>query len=81
MMRPQPSPADFAAAFTGPDGPDMLNCALFASVGGYLRRFFASDYVLGPMAYGAMSGSAARSSSLTLSTAVPISMRRTRTAS
>lgn len=59
MLQPQPSPADFAAAFTGPDGPDMLNCALFASVGDYLRRFFASDYVLGPMAYGAMSGSAA----------------------
>ncbi len=59
MMRPQPSLPEFAAAFTGPDGPDMLNCALFASVGDYLERFFESNYVLGPMAYGGMSGSAA----------------------
>ncbi|MBV8566584.1 MAG: NAD(P)/FAD-dependent oxidoreductase [Methylobacteriaceae bacterium] len=59
MLQPQPSISRFAAAFTGSDGPDMLNCALFASVGDYLERFFASDYVKGPMAYGAMSGSAA----------------------
>jgi phytoene dehydrogenase-like protein len=59
MMRPQPSLPQFTAAFTGPDGPDMLNCALFASVGDYLERFFESNYVLGPMAYGGMSGSAA----------------------
>ena len=49
--------AEFAAAFTGPDGPDMLNCVLFASIADYLERFFKSDYVKGPMAYGAMSGS------------------------
>ena len=42
MLQPQPSMAQFAA-FNGPDGADMLNCALFASVGGYLERFFASD--------------------------------------
>jgi phytoene dehydrogenase-like protein len=59
MLQPQPSVADFASAFTGPDGADMLNCVLFSSVADYLQRFFASDYVLGPMAYGAMSGSAA----------------------
>lgn len=59
MMKPQPSLPEFAAAFTGPDGPDMLNCALFGSVGDYLQRFFESDYVQGPMAYGGMSGSAA----------------------
>jgi phytoene dehydrogenase-like protein len=59
MLRPRPSLAEFAAAFEGPDGADMLNCALFTSVGGYLERFFASDHVKGPMAYGGMSGSAA----------------------
>jgi len=59
MMKPQPSLPEFAAAFSGPDGPDMLNCALFGSVGDYLQRFFESNYVQGPMAYGGMSGSAA----------------------
>jgi phytoene dehydrogenase-like protein len=59
MLRPQPSLPEFAAAFTGSDGADMLNCALFTSVGNYLERFFTSDYVKGPMAYGGMSGSAA----------------------
>jgi phytoene dehydrogenase-like protein len=59
MLQPQPTLQQFAAAFTGPDGPDMLNCALFSSVGNYLERFFESSYVLGPMAYGGMSGSAA----------------------
>lgn len=57
MLRPQPSVAEFASAFTGPDGPDMLSCVLFSSVADYLERFFASDYVKGPMTYGAMSGS------------------------
>jgi phytoene dehydrogenase-like protein len=59
MLRPQPSLPEFAAAFAGPDGADMLNCALFMSVGSYLERFFTSDYVKGPTAYGGMSGSAA----------------------
>lgn len=59
MLRPRPSLPEFAAAFAGPDGADMLNCALFTSVGGYLERFFVSDHVKGPMAYGGMSGSAA----------------------
>ncbi len=57
MLKPQPTVAEFASAFTGPDGPDMLNCVLFSSVADYLERFFTSDYVKGPMAYGAMSGS------------------------
>jgi phytoene dehydrogenase-like protein len=57
MLKPQPSPSEFAAAFDGSDGLDMLNCVLFSSVADYLSRFFASDYVKGPMAYGAMSGS------------------------
>ena len=57
MLKPQPTVAEFTEAFTGPDGPDMLNCVLFSSVADYLERFFASDYVKGPMAYGAMSGS------------------------
>ena len=59
MLEPRPSLPEFAAAFDGPDGADMLNCALFTSVGDYLQRFFTSDYVKGPMAYGGMSGSAA----------------------
>lgn len=59
MLRPKPTLPEFASAFTGPDGPDMLNCVLFTSVGDYLERFFESPYVQGPMAYGAMSGSAA----------------------
>jgi phytoene dehydrogenase-like protein len=59
MMRPRPSLPEFAAAFEGPDGAEMLNSVLFTSVGDYLERFFASDYVQGPMAYGGMSGSAA----------------------
>ena len=57
MLKPQPSMSQFAAAFTGPDGADMLNSVLFTSIADYLSRFFASDYVKGPMAYGAMSGS------------------------
>jgi phytoene dehydrogenase-like protein len=57
MLKPQPSMADFAAAFAGPDGPDMLNAVLFSSIADYLGRFFTSDYVKGPMTYGAMSGS------------------------
>jgi phytoene dehydrogenase-like protein len=59
MLEPRPSLPELAAAFDGPDGADMLNCALFTSVGDYLQRFFTSDYVKGPMAYGGMSGSAA----------------------
>jgi phytoene dehydrogenase-like protein len=57
MLKPQPTVAEFASAFTGPDGPDMLNCVLFSSIADYLERFFSSDYVQGPMSYGAMSGS------------------------
>ena len=57
MLQPQPSVAEFAAAFTGPNGPDQLNSVLFASIADYLGRFFESDYLKGPMAYGAMSGS------------------------
>jgi phytoene dehydrogenase-like protein len=57
MLRPQPSMAEFADAFTGPDAADMRNCVLFSSIADYLARFFSSDHVQGPMAYGAMSGS------------------------
>jgi phytoene dehydrogenase-like protein len=35
----------------------MLNDVLFSSIADYLARFFESNYVKGPMAYGAMSGS------------------------
>jgi phytoene dehydrogenase-like protein len=59
MLEAQPSPAQFTAAFEGADGLEMMNCALFASIGDYLSRFFSTDYVKSPMAYGAMSGSAA----------------------
>jgi phytoene dehydrogenase-like protein len=59
MLSPAPGLAEFAGAFAGPDGVDMLQCALFASVDEYLSRFFESDYVKGPLAYGGLSGSAA----------------------
>ncbi len=59
MLRPAPSLAEFAAAFTGPDGPDMMQCVLFASLRDYLDRFFKTDYAKGPMAYHGLSGSAA----------------------
>jgi phytoene dehydrogenase-like protein len=59
MLRPAPTPGEFADAFTGPDAVEMLQCALFASVDDYLSRFFESDYVKGPLAYGGLSGSAA----------------------
>ena len=51
--------ASSQAAFAGPDAADMLQCALFASVDEYLSRFFESDYLKGPLAYGGLSGSAA----------------------
>ena len=38
----------------------MLQRRLFDSIADYLERFFETDYVKGPMAYGAMSGSATR---------------------
>jgi phytoene dehydrogenase-like protein len=57
MLKPQPSVAQFAAAFGETDGAEMLNDVLFSSIADYLARFFESNYVKGPMAYGAMSGS------------------------
>jgi phytoene dehydrogenase-like protein len=57
MLKPQPTVAQFAAAFGEPDGAEMLNDVLFSSIADYLARFFESNYVKGPMAYGAMSGS------------------------
>jgi phytoene dehydrogenase-like protein len=54
MLQPQPSVAEFAAAFAS---ADQLNAVLFGSIADYLGRFFESDYVQGPMTYGAMSGS------------------------
>ncbi len=59
MLRQAPDIASFAAAFPAPDGPDMMQCVLFASVAEYLDRFFVSDYAKGPMAYHALSGTAA----------------------
>jgi len=59
MLAPAPSLEEFANAFAGPDAVDMLQCALFASVDEYLSRFFTSDYVKAPLAYGGLSGSAA----------------------
>jgi phytoene dehydrogenase-like protein len=57
MLKPQPTMAQFAAAFGEPDGAEMLNDVLFSSIADYLARFFESNCVKGPMAYGAMSGS------------------------
>ena len=59
MLRPAPDFAAFAEAFPGPDGPDMMQCVLFASLAEYLDRFFTTDYAKGPMAYHGLSGSAA----------------------
>ncbi len=59
MLRPAPDIASFAAAFPQPDGPDMMQCVLFASLAEYLDRFFVTDYAKGPMAYHGLSGSAA----------------------
>ena len=39
----------------------MLQATLFDSIQDYLERWFVSDYVKAPLAYGAMSGSAAKS--------------------
>ena len=59
MLRPAPDLSTFAAAFSGPDGPDMMQCVLFSSLAEYLDRFFATEYAKGPMAYHGLSGSAA----------------------
>jgi len=59
MLRPAPDLASFAAAFSGPDGPDMVQCVLFSSVADYLDRFFTTEYAKGPLAYAGLSGSAA----------------------
>jgi phytoene dehydrogenase-like protein len=59
MLRPAPDLAAFAAAFSDPDGPDMVQCLLFSSLAEYLDRFFTTEYAKGPMAYHGLSGSAA----------------------
>ena len=59
MLAPAPTVGEFEAAFEGRDAADMLQLALFASVDEYLSRFFESDYLKGPLAYGGLSGSAA----------------------
>ena len=59
MLSPAPTLGEFAAAFSGPDAADMLQCALFASVDEYLYAVLRADYVKGPLAYGGLSGSAA----------------------
>jgi phytoene dehydrogenase-like protein len=59
MLKPAPSLAHFAELFEAePDGREMLQTVLFGSVADYLDRWFESDYVKGPLTYGAMSGSA-----------------------
>ena len=59
MLTKAPDIETFAAAFTGPDGPDMMQCILFSSVADYLDRFFATEYAKGPLAYNGLSGTAA----------------------
>jgi phytoene dehydrogenase-like protein len=59
MLAPAPTFGEFVEAFEGSASVDMLQCVLFASVDEYLSRFFESDYVKGPLAYGGLSGSAA----------------------
>src|SRR5262249_35638163 len=57
MLGPAPTVGEFEK--DGPDGADMLQLAMFASVDEYLSRFFESDYVKGPLSYGGLSGAAA----------------------
>jgi phytoene dehydrogenase-like protein len=59
MTRPTPSLDEVAAAFDRSGDREMLQATLFESIQDYLERWFVSDYVKGPLAYGAMSGSAA----------------------
>ena len=59
MTRPTPSLEEVAAAFDRGGDREMLQATLFDSIQDYLERWFESDYVKAPLAYGAMSGSAA----------------------
>jgi phytoene dehydrogenase-like protein len=59
MTRPVPSLEEVAAAFDRDGDREMLQATLFESVQEYLERWFVTDYVKGPLAYGALSGSAA----------------------
>ena len=59
MSRPAPSLEEVAAAFDRAGDREMLQATLFDSIQDYLDRWFVTDYVKGPLAYGAMSGSAA----------------------
>jgi phytoene dehydrogenase-like protein len=59
MTRPTPSLEEVAALFDRQGDREMLQATLFDSIQDYLERWFASDYVKAPLAYGAMSGSAA----------------------
>ena len=59
MTRPTPSLEEVAAAFDRGGDREMLQATLFDSIQDYLERWFDSDYVKAPLAYGAMSGSAA----------------------
>jgi phytoene dehydrogenase-like protein len=59
MLQPAPSLATFAEMFEPlSEGQEILQTVLFGSVADYLDRWFESDYVKGPLTYGAMSGSA-----------------------
>ena len=59
MTRPAPSLEEVAAAFDRGGDREMLQATLFDSIQDYLERWFTTDYVKAPLAYGAMSGSAA----------------------
>ena len=59
MTRPAPSLEEVAAAFDRGGDREMLQATLFDSIQDYLERWFVTDYVKAPLAYGAMSGSAA----------------------
>ena len=59
MTRPSPSLEEVAAAFDRGGDREMLQATLFDSIQDYLERWFSTDYVKAPLAYGAMSGSAA----------------------
>ena len=59
MTKPVPSLEEVAAAFDRHGDREMLQATLFESIQDYLDRWFVTDYVKAPLAYGAMSGSAA----------------------
>jgi phytoene dehydrogenase-like protein len=53
---PTPSLEEVISAFDRDGDREMLQILLFESIRDYLERWFDSDYVKGPLAYGALSG-------------------------